>query len=190
MMRFDTTTWSVTDGQTSIPVPQLPVQAVLRVWRVPVDYRADGYFVIAQPTGEPEELPACDLIRCEKLLEEQIEPHPQAALVALKDAKKLRINAERDAQCTADVVVFGRRWQADKRSQELLIQAISLAQAGLPLPPVWRDADNHDMPVTALSDLLAIAGAIAQQVQTAYVQAWTRKAAVDVATTAEEVEAA
>ncbi|WP_338360326.1 DUF4376 domain-containing protein, partial [Enterococcus faecalis] len=68
--------------------------------------------------------------------------------------------------------------------------AIALAQAGGPLPAVWQDAENNDMPVTSLADLLAIAGAIAQQVQQAYATSWARKAAVDAAKTAEEVEAA
>lgn len=189
-MQFDPQTWSVTDGQTAIPVPQLAVPATLRVWRVPDAYRDSGYFVTAQPIGEPEELPACDLRQCEKLLEQQIEPHPQAKLAALKDAARRRIDADRDAQCVADVTVNGHRWQADKRSQDLLAQAIALAQAGLPLPPVWRDADNNDVPITSIGDLLAIAAAIAQHVQQVYATAWARKAAVDAATTPEEVEAA
>lgn len=111
-------------------------------------------------------------------------------LADAKAAKKRQIEAEREAQCVRSVTVNGHTWQADKRSQELLGQAISLAQAGGALPPVWRDADNNDMPVTSIADLLAIAGAIAQQVQTAYATSWARKAAVDAATTIEEVGAA
>ncbi|TCS72094.1 uncharacterized protein DUF4376 [Sulfuritortus calidifontis] len=189
-MQFDSETWTVKDGEVAIPVPQRPHPATLRVWRVPTNYRPDGFFVTVQGPGEPQELPACDLRACELALEEQIDAHPAAGLDAAKAAKRERINAERDAKCVADVTVHDRRWQADKRSQELLAQAVSLAQAGLPLPAVWRDADNNDMPVTSIADLLAIAGAIAQQVQAAYAESWARKAAVDAATTIEEVEAA
>lgn len=68
-------------------------------------------------------------------------------------------------------------------------KAISLAGLGLPLPAVWRDADNNDMAVTGIMDLLQIAGAMAYQTQTAYGISWTLKAQVDAATTAAELEA-
>lgn len=45
------------------------------------------------------------------------------------------------------------------------------------------------MPVTGIADLLAISGAIAAQVQQAYATSWARKAAVDAATTIDEVNA-
>lgn len=188
-MQFDSTAWAFTDGQTTVPVPQLATAATLRVWRVPAEYCADGYFVTAQPSGDPEELPACDLRQCEKVLEQQIDAHPLAALAALKSSKKRQIEAERDAACEQPVTALGRTWDADKRSQELLASAITLAQAGA-LPPVWRDRDNNDMPITSINDLLTIASAIAQQVQQVYATSWARKAAVDAATTVEEVEAA
>ena len=70
-----------------------------------------------------------------------------------------QIERERDASCVAPVSAMGRTWQADQRSQALLGQAITLAGAGLPLPSVWRDADNQDMPITTLADLFAIARA-------------------------------
>ena len=89
-----------------------------------------------------------------------------------------RIERERDAACMANVISHGRTWQADQRSQALIGQAITLASAGLPLPSVWRDADNRDMPITSLGDLLAIAGAIAAQVQSAYAASWAAKASL------------
>ena len=100
-----------------------------------------------------------------------------------------RIELARDTACTANVTALGHVWQADRRSQELLGQAITLAQAGLPLPAVWRDFNNSDMPIAALADLLAIAGAIAAQTQAAYSASWARKAAVAAALTVAEVEA-
>jgi hypothetical protein len=174
----------------AIDLPHLPTQARVRVWRVPHDYRQDGLFVSIQLPSDPEELPACDLARCELALDAEMPAHPDAQLAEHKAAKKRQIEADRDAAATANVTVNDHVWQADKRSQDLLGQAIALAQAGLPLPPVWRDADNNDMPVTSIADLLAIAGAIAAQVQTAYQTAWARKAAVDAAKTLDEIEAA
>lgn len=110
-------------------------------------------------------------------------------LESAKAAKKRQIEAERDAACEQPVTALGRTWDADKRSQELLTSVITLAQAGAPLPTVWRDYDNNNMPVTSIADLLAISGAIAAQVQQAYATSWMRKAAVDAATTIEEVNA-
>lgn len=111
--------------------------------------------------------------------------------IASERAGKLRnIEADRDAACVANVSAHGRMWQADTKSQALLGQAITLASAGLPLPSVWRDADNLDMPVATLADLLVIAGAIAAQVQTSYSASWLRKAVVEAATTVEEINAA
>lgn len=111
-------------------------------------------------------------------------------LSILKRYYKTRINRERDALAALPVTAHGRTWQADNSSRELLGQAITLAQSGLPLPPVWRDSDNNDMVIASLADLLEIAGAIAAQVQIAYTTGWSRKAAVDAATTVADVEAA
>lgn len=178
----------VIDDQ-AIPLPHLTKPATVRVWRVPTEYRENGIFVSVTPIGEPLEIPACDLRQCEYLGEAQLDPHPDALLSEAKTAKKRQIEAERDAACEQPVTVLGRTWDADKRSQELLNGAIALAQAGGSLPTVWRDHDNNDMPVTSLAELLAIAGAITAQTQAAYARSWARKAAVDAATTIEEVNA-
>jgi len=63
------------------------------------------------------------------------------------------------------------------------------AQAGLPLPTEWRDADNSNMSISTLADLLAIAGAIGAQTQAAYAWSWATKAAIDTATTTAELAA-
>jgi len=178
----------VIDDQT-IPLPHLTKPATVCVWRVPTEYRENGLFVATTPIGDPDEVPACDLRQCEYIGEAQLDPHPDAMLAEAKAAKKRQIEAERDAACEQPVTALGRTWDADKRSQELLSSAITIAQAGGPLPAVWRDAENNDMPVTSLADLLAISGAIAKQVQTAYATSWARKAAVDAATTIDKVNA-
>lgn len=116
-------------------------------------------------------------------------PPRYATLTDARNGKNAEIEAARDAACTANVSALGHAWQADARSQQLLGAAITLAQSGLPLPSVWRDAANADMPVTALSDLLAIAGAIATQTQTAYQHSWALKAQVAAAPTIAQVTA-
>lgn len=116
--------------------------------------------------------------------------HPAPPLAEAKAQKLAQIEADRDRQVRANVSALGRVWQADDRSQKLLGDAITLAHAGLPLPPVWRDVDNQDMPITGIADLLAIAGAMAAQTQAAYSESWGRKAAVLAATHLAEIESA
>ena len=110
-------------------------------------------------------------------------------LAETKQAKRFEIERARDLSVNANVTTHGRQWQADERSQKLLSSAITLASSGLPLPAQWRDAANVNMPITALSDLLAIAGAMATQTQNAYSKSWIKKAEIDAATTITQVEA-
>ena len=181
---------TLTIDDQSIAIPHLTKPATVRAWRVPTEYRENGIFVSVTPVGEPQGIPACDLRQCKYIGEAQLDPHPDAMLAEAKVAKKRQIEAERDATCEQPVTALGRTWDADKRSQELLASAITLAQAGAPLPTVWRDHGNDNMPVTSIADLLAISGAIAAQVRQAYTTSWARKAAVDAATTLDEVNAA
>lgn len=116
--------------------------------------------------------------------------HPAPDPIAeAKATKREQINAERDAACIAPVEALGRTWQADEGSQALLNKAITLAAAGLPLPVVWRDADNVDLVITDLAQLLAIAGAMAAATQAAYTDAFARKDALKDADTLAEIEA-
>lgn len=111
------------------------------------------------------------------------------SLALTKSFKVSEIEAKRDAATNADVPALGTMWQADERSQKLLSSSITLAAAGLPLPTVWRDSFNNDMPVATIADLLAIAGAMAAQTQEAYAKSWQLKAQVEAAATVAEVNA-
>jgi hypothetical protein len=115
--------------------------------------------------------------------------NPEPPLLDVKAERYRQIGRERDAACFADVTVHGRPWQADARSQQMLASAILLTQAGVYTPTVWRDADNNDMTITSLVQLVAIAGAMAAQTQAAYTTSWVRKAALEAATTVQDVEA-
>lgn len=118
-----------------------------------------------------------------------ISPCSPPALPDTKVAKLIELESMRDAACYANITANGHVWQADKRSQELLSSAITLAQAGLPLPPVWRSADNVNVPVTSVADLLAIAGPIATRTLMAYNTSWELKAQVEAATAVDQVQA-
>lgn len=110
--------------------------------------------------------------------------------LASKKADKVRlIEQARDRATVQDVIAHGTQWQADERSQKLLGDAITLALAGLPLPPVWRDSLNNNMTLNSVADLVAVAGAMAEQTNAAYVKSWQLKAQVAAATTAAEVDA-
>lgn len=125
----------------------------------------------------------CTLISYQEL--EDIKNPP--SLEVVKTQKVEEIEKHRDKACVQNVITLSRVWQADKRSQELVGQSITLAQAGLPLPTTWRDYNNSDMTITSINDLLAIAGAMASQTKSAYSTSWARKVSINLATTVQDV---
>jgi hypothetical protein len=118
---------------------------------------------------------------------------PVMTLVQAQSAQNALINASRDSACAANVAAMvsgtSHSWQADDRSVALLNGAITVAQNGGALPPAWRTADNINVTIAALADLLAIANAISSQVQAAYAKSWTLKANIAAATTVAQVQA-
>lgn len=110
-------------------------------------------------------------------------------LAEAQQVKRAEIDRARDMACHENITAHGTQWQSDERSQRLLSDVITLASAGLPLPPYWRDAHDVNMAVTSLADLLTIAGAMAAQTQNAYSKSWAMKAEVASATTIEQVAA-
>lgn len=115
-------------------------------------------------------------------------PPPGPSLDSVRALKLAQITKDRDAACFADATALGHLWQADSRSQQMLASAILLAQAGVYTPTVWRDANNVDVPIANVAQLVAIAGAMAAQTQAAYAQSWARKQALEAATTVEQIE--
>lgn len=49
----------ITDDGQVLALPRLPYPAVVRVWRVPEEYRPAGLFVAVTGPGETPEVPAC-----------------------------------------------------------------------------------------------------------------------------------
>lgn len=114
---------------------------------------------------------------------------PIYTLDEVKTKKKIEIERDRDEAIAQQVFVHNRYWQARPTDVDNLSQEILTVQAGVPISPVWRDANNDNMVLTNVSQLIEIAAAMKVQKLTAYQNSWIRKASVDAATTIEEVEA-
>lgn len=114
-------------------------------------------------------------------------------LSEILDARHDAINAMRDAACTSDVSVTingtAYRFQADQRSQNLVMGAVMGIVAGVAgPPPTWRSSDNIDVPIV-LVDLQNIGKAMIQKTTLAYEKSWALKAQADALKTADELTA-
>jgi hypothetical protein len=115
------------------------------------------------------------------------------ALAEAAAVKLLEIQAWRDASCSANVTVpvsnVPYSWQADKRSQDLLSNSVSMVSGGvIPCPTVWRSADNINV-LVGIQDLKNICAAIALQTSTAYAKSWALKAQVAACTSVSQITA-
>lgn len=109
----------------------------------------------------------------------------------LSDAKALKLEQivkDRDEDLYKNVSALNNTWQVDSRSQELLVQAITLGSITGVVPSIWRTSDNIDVGISSINDLVIIASTIAVQVEAAYTRSWSRKADLALATTLLEVE--
>jgi hypothetical protein len=101
--------------------------------------------------------------------------------------KKEEIENSRNLACYASISVLGHRWQADKRSQELLTSAINFAINEVADPPsTWRSENNEDVFVS-LQDLKTIGEAMALQTKNSYSKSWDIKNLINTASTEEEL---
>ena len=75
------------DG-TQINLPRLPVDATVRAWAVPTEYRPDGYFVSVTTPGTPPERPACRPQDAIPLGDLDYPADPDTALAHAKTAKR------------------------------------------------------------------------------------------------------
>jgi len=105
-----------------------------------------------------------------------------------KKIKKEQLKKDRDIEAYKAVYTLDRNWDTNEASQTALISAINLAKLGLALPPYWRDADNDNMPITDISQLITILNSISSQIETAHINYWNKLKLVEEATTSEELE--
>lgn len=93
----------IVNGVTVANLPELPYDTNVMVYSVPIDYRANGYFVTTKIAGQPDELPACDLSTTELLGELSLYASAAEKLNVAKAAKLSEINAAFDI-ALADIV--------------------------------------------------------------------------------------
>ena len=157
MLKIENQTLTVTHGATVavIELQETVVDAVARVWSVPVEYRDNGLFVAIMAPGQPEEIPACDPAAAQ-LLGEVAYPASQALQRQGAHAvAHARIESWRDAQERAPIVFehAGHAWDGGLQARQRLQPVVALE--ALPDDFFWTDADNNDVPVS-LADLRAL----------------------------------
>lgn len=119
-----------------VGLPEVPRDAVVRAWRVPVEYRESGIFVTVTVPGEAEELPACALEQAELLGEITLPASDAAALEAAKAAKRARV-AELCEQALSELASSYppgelQSWpQQVKEAEVIAADPLALAQAPL-----------------------------------------------------------
>ena len=157
MLKIENQTLTVTHGATVavIELQETVVDAVARVWSVPVEYRDNGLFVAIVEPGQSEEIPACDPAAAQ-LLGEVAYPASQALQRQGAHAvAHARIESWRDAQERAPIVFehAGHAWDGGLQARQRLQPVVALE--ALPDDFFWTDADNNDVPVS-LADLRAL----------------------------------
>jgi hypothetical protein len=122
-------------------------------------------------------------------------PAPVESLEDTKSAAYQRINIARLKVVDGGVEWNGYIWDSDETSRNNLTGSISGFQAGLfaadpetGIVITWRTADNQDIELTAV-ELLGMAGAMLNHVNTQYQRSWVLKQQINAATTVEAVAA-
>lgn len=179
----------IVDG-VSHPIPPLPVQATVKVWAVPTEYRESGVFIAVTPQGGVEEVPAC---ASPVLIGEiEIDPDPDAVLDAAKKEMRRRINAERDLQEAKPFSYLGKRFDADERSVTRIMGAVQAAQAalaaGAPFSVDWVCADNTVVTLDA-QQTIALPAALSQRVYAVHMHGRALKAQVEAAASLDDLAA-
>ena len=147
MLKIENQTLTVTRGAAvaAIALQETAVDAVARVWSVPVEYRDNGLFVAIVAPGQPEEIPACDPAAAQ-LLGEVAYPASQALQrQSAHAAAHARIESWRDAQERAPIVFehAGHTWDGGLQTRQRLQPVVALD--ALPDGFFWTDADNNEL---------------------------------------------
>lgn len=157
MLKIENQNLTVTRGAAvaTIGLPSVAMDAVVRVWSVPTDYRDNGLFAAIVAPGQPEEIPACDPAAAQLMGEVA---YPASKALQRQDAHAAahaRIEAWRDAQERAPIVFehAGHAWDGGLQTRQRLQPVVALE--ALPDGFFWSDADNNDVPVS-LADLRAL----------------------------------
>lgn len=116
----------------------------------------------------------------------------ETALEEAKESSKALINAARNAAERKPFIAFGKPFDADDKAIQRLLGAAQAAlfakQSGSELSIEWTCADNSTIVLTA-DELTQVPVIMAQQADAIHQKARALKAAVDSATTLEEINA-
>jgi hypothetical protein len=128
-----------------------------------------------------------------RIADEEFGPIAEALPVGiqtLRNRKKSKINGSRETAINAGVIYNDQTYDSDDRSRANLTATVSALQAGIPLPQgfTWRSADNQDVPFDA-ADLIGLAAAMMEHVNTQYQKSWALKTTVSAAASVEALDA-
>ncbi|NYT68820.1 hypothetical protein [Pusillimonas noertemannii] len=80
------------NGEQIQELPKLAKDAVVRVWTVPTDYSASGYFVDVQPKGGVPTIPACDSAQTQFVAMLELEASDEAIISQSKGERLAQAN--------------------------------------------------------------------------------------------------
>ena len=137
-------------GRTvSVGLPIVATDAVVHVYAVPTDYRADGVFAAVVQPGVAEEVPACDHAQVRLLGKVPYPAAEQAQLAAAKLAKLQQVNDACDAAVFALTATYP---QAEIQSwpQQVKEADAYMADALAAVPLLAMIADQRGLSVAEL----------------------------------------
>ena len=121
------------DGHTE-ELPRLATPGVVRVWKVPTEYREGGYFVSVQAAGNPMELPACAANEMQFVGEADLAPAGDAVLAQMKKEKLAQVLAASDAAMAALSASYSEHEKLSWPKQEAEAKALQAdPEASAPL---------------------------------------------------------
>ena len=139
-------------GDETIDMPRLARPAVVRVWRVPTEYRESGLFVSVTPDGQPEEVPACDMSLCELIGEARLDAHPDAQLDAAKAEKISEI--KRAAAHAIDAMAW--RLERAQERDRLGLPGETFEEVLLEREAIRRASNRCEAEIEAAQDIAAV----------------------------------
>jgi hypothetical protein len=146
----------ITDIGAVIDLPHLAVDAVVRVWTVPAEYRAIGIYVSTTPKGAAIDEPASEFVG--PIFQQTLPAHPDAVLAAKRAAKIQEISDTAEiaaAQLTAGYPDFETKTWTSQEAEALAWDADKTA----PTPRInamaqWRGIDREDYLARTLSKVV------------------------------------
>ncbi|NYT62350.1 hypothetical protein H0A66_08500 [Alcaligenaceae bacterium] len=133
-----------------VPLPEIAVDAVVRAWSVPEDYRANGLFVSVTQANDAQEVPACAPAAALYLGEVKMEAGYAAHLTGAKAAKLAEINADCDA-AVATLAATYPDWEIQSWPQQVKEAEALVVDLGTAAPLLTAIAATRSLPLTELA---------------------------------------